>query len=381
MQIKVKKITALLFFLLLPCFKPTYFTSINIINKLYTIMMIISFITILFLYFIKRQKISKMSFLFITFEFWIILNTYFQGGDIKESIRNSINILIIILVLDFYSNNIKYIVNVLMVHFEICIYINLATMIIWPNGMYSQISDAYGITEEWFLGWDNNFIIWLFPAVCIAILFAIYNKKKIRSQILIYSIIFTILYSWVATAAVGVFAIILLMKLPCIEKIFTPVISFTCAFTIFILIVVVQNFDFLSPIIEGILHKDMTFNSRIGIWNNAMIAIKNRWLMGYGVLSHNDMINYLGWNTATHCHNHYLQILFQGGVISFINYLLIQVEAIKKLSINWKSPVAKVISYSIFAFNIMCITEPYNYALMYIVFILAEHNKILSVYS
>ena len=379
MQFKIKKITILIFLLLIPSFKPTFFDVIGIISNIYKIMTLITFVGILLIHIIKKKNISNMALLFIIYELLIVMSTYIQRGNVKESIISAINILNIILVIDFYSEYMNSFLYALMAHFEICVYINLATLLIWPNGMYGRSSNAYSMTQEWFLGWDNIFIVWLFPALCIALLFMYYNKKKIRPMMLICAVVLTVLNNWVATASVGIFIVISCISVPFIKKHFTPIKTFICAFAVFIFIVVVQNFDFLKPIIEGVLQKDMTFNSRIGIWNNAMLAIKDNWLIGYGILYSNDMIKCLGWKTATHCHNQYLQIFFQGGIILFVNYILIQIEAIKKLSQNWNSQVSKVIAYSIFAFNIMCITEPYNYGLMFLLFILAEHNEKLKI--
>lgn len=76
-----------------------------------------------------------------------------------------------------------------------------------------------------------------------------------------------------------------------------------------IYIVFMQKFDFLSPIIEGVLGKDMTFSNRLIIWKNAISVIANNPIQGYGIMNENEISRILGkfpsfvWEGATHCHD------------------------------------------------------------------------------
>lgn len=377
MKVKFNKNELFIFFFLLPCFKPTYFTSIKLLNNLYNIILIISFLIIILLYFKHKRKPSKIINLFIIYEIWIIFNTIIHYGNVSGTIKEIISILLAILVIDFYFFDIKSLLNTCMIHFEICIYINLITILVWPNGIYNRVSQAYGITKEWFLGWDNNFIIWLLPGICIAFLYKYYFKKRLRSNILIIAIIYTALISWVATALVGIGIILLCIYIPKVEKILTPIRTIIITILIFTFIVILRNFNVLEGIITSVLQKDMTLNSRTLIWDNALIAIRQNWIIGYGVLHPNQMIEYLGWNTATHCHSQYLQIIFQGGSIAIFIYIMIQLEIIKKIKINFSEKYVKILMYTIFAFNIMGISEPYNSPLIYIIFVFAYKNNLM----
>ena len=95
----------------------------------------------------------------------------------------------------------------------------------------------------------------------------------------------------------------------------------------------------------------MTFTGRLMIWKNAINAILKNPISGYGVMYSKDIPSLLGimpdvdyiWAGATHCHDNYLQILFTGGLVAGLIYLLLYRSAIKQLTQNWEHPVAKYI--------------------------------------
>ena len=107
---------------------------------------------------------------------------------------------------------------------------------------------------------------------------------------------------------VGVAVFLLLYFFPAIKKFLTPTnIAIVVAFLV-VTIVINNSFEYLRPIVEGVLKKDMTMTNRLLIWQNAVSEIKSNLLFGHGYLMGSDAYNLLGIfpgyirTTATHCH-------------------------------------------------------------------------------
>lgn len=377
---KCKKIDLLCFFILIPFFKSPYLSNIPIIDKIIQMILILSIIITVCMYLSQKKKPSKIVTLLTLMQVWIFIITIANGGAVSAAFRKLRYLVFIALICDLFSKRIGTLIKCLMLHFEFNIYINLFTVILYPSGLYSRINDAYGMTTEWFLGARNNFTIWLFPALIVAWVFKEYFKRNKRCYLLTLCIILTQVIQGSGTAIVGItlFIICIIFKLS--KKICTPLKSMIIAVITFITIIISRNFQFLEPIIVNVLGKSMTFSSRLGIWDNALLAINNKLVTGYGILSTYDTVNILGnmdtfiWKGATHAHSHVLQVLFQGGIIAFLIFLYIYYINLKKCSKLWNNRIAQIFTYGIFAYTIMGITEVFENPLMYLILLLPYYS-------
>lgn len=377
---KYKKIDLLCFFMLIPFFKSPYLSSMLIIEKIIQMIFIFSIIIIGCIYLSQKKKPSKIFVLITIMQVWILIITIVNAGPISIAFKKFRYIVLIALICDLFSNRIGSLIKCLMLHFELNIYINLLTVILYPSGFYSRINEAYGMTTEWFLGARNNFTIWLFPGLIVAWIFKEYFKRNKRCYLLTVCIILTELLQGSGTAIVGITLFITCILFKLSKKIFTPLKSMIIAMVTFTTIILFRNFEFLEPIIVGVLGKSMTFSSRLDIWDNAILAINNKLTTGYGILSTNDTINILGnmktyiWKGATHAHCHILQVLFQGGIIAFLILIYIYYIDLKRCSKLWSNRVAQIFTFGIFAYSIMGITEVFEYPLMYLILLLPYYS-------
>ena len=377
---RYKKIDLLCFFMLIPFFKSSYLSNILIIDKIMQMFFIFSVIITVCMYLSQKKKISKIVVLFTLMQVWVLIITIANGGAVSTAFRRLRYLVVIALICDLFSKRIGTLIKCLMLHFEFNIYINLFTVILYPSGLYSRINDAYGMTTEWFLGARNNFTIWLFPALIIAWIFKEYFKKNKRCYLLTVSIILTQVLHGSGTTIVGITLFITCILFKLSKKIFTPLNSMIISVITFTTIIIFRNFQFLEPIIVDVLGKSMTFSSRLDIWDNALLAINNKLITGYGILSTYDTVNILGqmetfiWKGATHAHSHILQVLFQGGIIAFLIFLYIYYIDLKKCSNLWNNRVVQIFTYGIFAYTIMGITEVFENPLMYLILLLPYYS-------
>ncbi|KAA8827011.1 O-antigen ligase domain-containing protein [Bifidobacterium tissieri] len=322
---------------------------------------------------LNKQAPSLLTLIAISMQAWIFLATARGGGDTSTALMSLLRLSIVCLVFDVYRDSLTTLIRVLMLHCEICVYGNFLTLLIAPEGLYSRSVSAYGVSQEWFLGVDNYFVQWLFPALVIAWVYNTYFTKEARGMVLSFVTLLTEFMHGSATGIVGVTLFFILMVVPKAGYFFTPIRSIVIASSVWLLIVIFRIVNIFAPIVLK-LGKNLTFSGRLAIWDNAIIAISHNPVFGYGVLTNDEMVQYLGlssnglWTGATHCHNQILQIAFQGGLIALLLFLTVIVLILKKSINNWPSKQSQIASYAISAYIIMCTTEIFIFPVMFVIF-------------
>ena len=228
---------AWLFFLLLYMFQPSAL-SIGIVSKFYNLLKWMLPLLIAGTYIYKGKRPSKWIGLFFFMELWILLVTVYNKNYTAYAIKNLISITATACIVDIYADRFVRFLNVLLLHCELCIYTNLFTLIIAPNGFISRENEAYGMSTEWFLGARNLFIIWFLPALLIAALYREKTKNNFRFFSLIAAIIVSIAIQGSGTTMVGVAVFLLLYFFPAIKKFLTPTnIAIVVAFLVVTIVI------------------------------------------------------------------------------------------------------------------------------------------------
>ena len=139
------------------------------------------------------------------------------------------------------------------------------------------------------------------------------------------------------------------------------------ALILFIGIVFLRFQNIFSFIIEGWLKKDLTFTGRTYIWDIFISEIKKSILIGHGIVDSKYLILTLN---AGHAHNYFLQILYQGGLLTLSMFLGFFFSAINKVkNCNEK----KYVGIVIFAYLISFIFEAYSLTNMFIIVLLIAY--------
>lgn len=375
MQIKINRIWKIdllfvrLFFIFIPCFLPRMITS-RMGNRLYYMLILIDIAYIVFMDMKAGIRYRRVSWLFVLLELLTLGVTLMQDANLQWCISKIAPILLLALIFSVYGDKGKKILAVLMLQFEIYIYLNFLTVILYPDGFYSAASTIYGSTTEWFFGSHSEFVYWLFPGIVISLLYGELFHAKKRSLCLNLAVIITIIKVNSSTTIMGVAILFVFYYFPYIKKIVTPLLVAVVSTVLYTYIVIIQEFDFLEFIIVDILGKDMTFTNRLLIWGNAVELIReNVW--GYGVWDSTTMSEYLGRFTANHCHDQFLQIAFNSGIAGFCIFVLIELMVLIR-AWKLKQKAGLIIMISILSFNIMGITETLDYASVYVIFMLGD---------
>ena len=231
------------------------------------------------------------------------------------------------------------------------------------------------MSASYFLGVDNGHIRF-FICYWIAYYTKYYLNKKhsILGLIALILSIISIIICKSATTLVGTFIIALYFVLAkYIDKIkFINVITYSITYIVaYVGIIFFQVQKYFSFIIENVLKKDVTFTKRTKIWENFFKAIKNKPILGYGVLKTDDSLKTIN---AVSAHNQILQVYYQGGIFALLVFLVIIFLALKELHKHFNNKLAKTYTVLLFSLLIMGLAEAI--AIRYFLFILTFCDSI-----
>ena len=133
--------------------------------------------------------------------------------------------------------------------------------------------------------------------------------------------------------------------------------------------------DVFAFLIEGVLHKGLSFTGRTEIWDTAIDNILHSPALGYG-LAQSGKVYRLRKHKYYHAHNVFLEVLMEGGFCALLCFLMMLASAVKQLMIHRKHPYACLISAGLMACGIMTTMEPFldsNGLLIYALVFLGYH--------
>ena len=372
-------------FFIFPFIKPEYLiVTYPFLSKLYLILEIFVIIVSLVIY-AKYKTISKIIiYIFIYFIILLFPTLLYNYSNLDNYFKMFFSTIGLCLVCDLGLRfKTKPFIYAFCTILSIYIFINLITIFLFPNGMYIGVGSGY--LENWFLGYRNIHILYIFPFIIFSICLSYYKYNKITfiSYMLVFICILSLIIAKSSTSIVGLILIVIyiIFENKVSNAIFmnlkTYVISYILLFFSIIIFRIQEIFKFF---IVDILKKDITFTNRIFIWDDVLMFIKNKPLLGYGyelgITRYFKSINYRSY----HAHNQVLEVIYKSGFIGLLSFCTIIISIIKKLY-NYKSTkIGKFLSYSLFTFFIMTLTEAYSYEyFMYLFVLFYNVDKLLFV--
>ncbi len=373
------KIVSLLYlFLLFPFFEPDYFIGVGSnINYIYSFFQLISIFIVfaIFIIDLKGKKGSPIILWIILYNLFLLFSTFLNSnGNLLTNIYNSIEMIALCILIEHgVRNNLKVLMQSLLIIFFIQIFINLLTMFFYPNGMW--ISPVTRYWQNWFLGYDNNHIIILLPYIILYYIYSqiYHNKLKFPFYFSLILVNTTVLKSWSATSLVGIFSFDIYIFFPKLfkSKIFQFFNLIKGYIIGFFAIVVFRFQNLFSFIIEDVLKKDLTFSARTYIWDYIMRYIRNKPIFGYGIQSSTVRFNLVKSVPSFHAHNLILEIFYRGGVVLVFIFSYIVILVGKQLKKYKDNPLAKFIGWNMFIYAIMLLVEfyePKHYMYLLVIF-------------
>lgn len=354
----------LLIFMFLALIKPgcfSEFSTLTWIGNILNYFRVIIFGICLITFFASKMRLDKTIVFPILYYFIIIFVTIINNGPYFNLVYELLTLMSWIILFKYHMKyNVENFMDSLEFVFFTFITINFITVILFPGGFYINSS---GYSNNYFLGYDNNFITYILPGLAVTIANSFRKKQKIdtKSIVLLIISLLTIYKVWSATSVFIITLLVIMMILCKNNKILKKIkLNKMIIFSIiiFFAIVIFRLQNVFSFLIEDILKKDLTFTGRTQIWNCYIELIIERPFLGYGFMDFKENIALTG---AGHAHNLILNILFQGGITALLFFSLFLIHAVNKLCKN-SNKGAKLLSIIIFVYMIAYIFEVYSAA-------------------
>lgn len=374
-NIKILKKELLIFILIIPYFKPDYFSYIPVIRNIYSLLKFI-FLYFLILQFLSvwiRNKIKWNGFLLliISLNLFPILRMFLVTGWNGEPIKQFIDVIALILIFEIYQKDWNALIRALMTFFELMVYANFITILVFPQGLYHE--GLYW--DNWLLGYSNSEVKYLMVAGLISIIYSCITKTKKRSVILSCVVVITLLRLASVTGIVGMTVMIGLYLLQSKRKINIFNLKNVAVATAicFIYFIIEQNIVKYVDIIAKVTGKTVTFTSRFNIWAKTIdLWLKNP-MMGYGwKTSVQRGIEYRNIY-ATNAHNTYLEYLYLGGIIELVLFIVTIYMIYRIAKLNQGTVAVKSIYACMGGFLIMMLTEAYTSPTVQFIYILCYY--------
>lgn len=326
-----------------------FFLKFNNLKNTYNIMQILIFIFLLILL-MKNRYIEKMFILICLYYISYIFSTFINSGSIEyclyimKCMIPCINLISLIFL--FYKKYNKQLLAATSIFLIVAIIINFVTILLFPDGLYI----GNNTNEHYFLGQRNDLIEYILPCL---LCFSIYNFKYKTSKLIfcIFNLIcmFSVILTWSANAMIALtiyYVYLFFFYIKKKDNVFSPLNIYLISFFTSYSIIILKIQNLFSWIIEGILHKNLTFTGRTSIWDKSIAYIKKSFLYGYGKES--EIIKFYKIGHSNSCHNYFLDFLYDGGILMFIIILFIIITLNKSYKNKCVDDKAKTIVSSIF---------------------------------
>ena len=336
---------------------------------------IISVLILIWILYEKKRKPSKLFMWAALCEFSLLVSTlinypFTETWTYNKMFYDILSILFMGLLTEAFLDDSKALISGLMLNYEIAIYPCYINALRGTPGL-----------DYYHRGLLDTLVLWFLPAIFIALLRMVTQKKYVRSAVLIIVTILFELKVWCATtiaAFMGAVAVMigsyLLYKWKDIRVSATLLFVIVVLTNVFILFIYSGGrFALIDFFIEKILKKSTDFTQRNIIWKEAMRMIMEKPILGHG----SRPVVYATTSYSTvyiHAHNQFLQKLNEGGIVRLILFLMFHVELLRKLDKEHNSIIRILCLSFLFGIWMTYIPEAYKDTyLFYIVFFISYH--------
>ena len=364
-------------FLIMPHLKPVYLERIPLWDNLFNAWRLLSFLIILIQLFLIRQKISKVCLLLVIMEIYLFCVTGLRGGEMAKVLKDGFSLLSVAFLYDALDKRVKTFLSALLFSMEVLIYINLATIILYPNGLYvSFVNYLLTTYKNYFLGYYNTHSVYYIPALVAAYLYREITGKSFRAYALTVAIFTSAILTWSGGILISLSA----MTAGYLFFHFTKnrksriLTYYTCwaihpLFFFSIILFKIQNL--FRWLIDGTLHKWYSLISRQKLWDRMLDLVSRHFIIGHGVASLLNRQIESGVN-LTHAHNQFLEILYQGGLIYLILFTILVIVSGKRFYARRDTKIAQIITIGFLGWCVHTTVEPYMTPFLMGLFIMAD---------
>lgn len=247
----------------------------------------------------------------------------------------------------------------------VLVVINTILLVVLPGGFTYYLSSSDGLSKfqssSNFISTDNNYIPFLIAFLLMGEFCYDYYMKSKAVYIWMWLLSWgSMLMIFSATGIIGllVYSIVIYFfrrKRRYIKLKFSYIVIMAAA--VFVAVYVFHVQRLFSFLIVNILGKDITLTQRLGLWSRAIEMIIEKPIFGYGNKRYGAIIlrEYYYW----YAHNLVLDVLLEGGLVTFTGFALFLSSFVKAIRKHISSrPVQKII-YALIPVMLVNLTESY----------------------
>ena len=331
---------------------------------------------------IKGEKLSPVTKIILFLSIIVCVTTLFNGDNLHLALQRYYPIVGIALFIELRKRNITRLYVGIFHAAEILIYINLITMLLYPEGIY--IGESNNV-PYWIIGQKQDFVsVFLIETLLVLILRK--RNSLLFSRILVSMAMVASLSIILSLGLTFCLAIPLFMFL--FKKIFHTNFKSIFLFKVYLVlqsIVIYISFVFeklqlLIFALESISTSDDkpeytkadTFYERIMMWSDATkLILKNP--LGNGCISEERFDRIMKTsNYHPHIHNTFWDIMLSGGIFAIIAFVILNV--IVSRSLDKVSGIDRdAYTYILFASTILMLTECLYWPFVFAIYLFAYY--------
>lgn len=366
-------------FSLIVFFEPQFFKEDSIefaviIDNIYKFLKITCAVIISWKY-IKNKKMSKLVFLTIGLQGITFISTIINKGSMLRLVGPAITTVVMVMICEILIEK-KELVNVLKkinIYFRCCFILNLISIVLVDFTGFEEVRPVY------FLGIDNRFIFTFLPWILFEGItsYLEYGKLTKRYYICFVATEIVLFYRYSLSAMLS----LLLFLVPIIKNIHFARfknIAFIGMIISNITLTVSNMTEYLGKILK-FMHKDVTLSGRTFLWEGVMEELKTSPFIGKGMKSIADdkmffyestKPYYLEFCKVVHSHNSFMTILYRGGILSLMIYLIIFYKSLKNLKKNRNHILANLLFIALIIVMVTSLFDTMDFAGLYFIFAL-----------
>ena len=367
-------------FLVLPHFNPGYLNMLGIVGTIFDGIRVLSIFVAIMLLFANRIIPSKITIFIIVQRLFLVILTLINGEEIRDIILEMGSVIAVLLLYEYFLrvSSWRVYLSALLFCFELMIYINLITIILYPHGMYwtNGYRDTFFVSWRcWFLGYYNNLTQFLIPGYMFALLYIYETGKRLRSYLFILSMFFSAYLLKSGGVVVSLLSITLIWLFFKNRTLLFNYYTYWMSQIVFISIAlsIGLNTKLLYWILENMLGKTESFLGRVRLWEKYAKQIFMNPIFGYGIpnLAIRKKISGMSW--GTHAHNFVLETLYRGGIVNLLLWMTIVILAGRKIYKYRDNRICKIIAACFGGWCVDSFVEPFMTPFLMGMFVIAYY--------
>lgn len=315
----INKIEIFMTALFIILIRPTYIYTLTSLTTIWSYCQLIVFMYTAYVFLFKKPSlpVKVLSGIYALF----LLSAIVNNVELISTIQKFSSYFCLAVLCDYWMK--KYGKHTLYaLHFVLLLYtfINFATIIAFPDGLYTATTSGNTVVACWFLGYKNPQIRTLLIALALEYIFYSESKKRLRFRTIVVTFVIasTLLYIQSSLALLAFVVYMLLIFLikkqnNLLMKLLSPSGIIIMFIVMTLLIVVVDILPYISGW-ASVIFRDKniaTGSDRIYVWKAAIDIIKNHFVWGIG---DTNFVTIISIFPVTHPHNYFLFQWMSGGI-------------------------------------------------------------------